>query len=233
MGLDNLAATSKSDEGRNYIFERLTSVNVNRNVSRILTYDKTKESISFISQSISGIKDVISEIKQIFISVSDYPYNQIFEEISGSQLGSGTAIQLIERMLWLEKIIDWINQNWLKHYTKLFKLIYGDSVKVEIPFKIGLTALEKAELENIGADRIKKLIDSGVITVDEARTGYKDDEYTLNIVLSKIPPDNEISPSESTQNQIDSVEVDDTFWDNLANTSQSDIDDIAESVLKV
>jgi hypothetical protein len=69
--------------------------------------------------------------------------------------------------------------------------------------------------------------------VDEARTGYKDDEYTLNIVLSKIPPDNEISPSESTQNQIDSVEVDDTFWDNLANTSQSDIDDIAESVLKV
>lgn len=245
MGIDNLSGITKTKEGQETVYDRLASVNENRNVSRILAYDKLKEDLSFISQSSTGVHDVIDTLKDAFVAKSDYTYSDLFEETPRQNIGSGVANQLIARMLTANRLKNWVEENWLKNYEKLFRILINENVKVKIPFKVELTYLEQAELEKMGADRVKVLIESGIITNLEARTGYKDNEYTLNLELSETPPkDLKVSSDDSGEannkpptpeaknvDNIDFESVNNQFWDNLAIITQNDLDELARSLV--
>lgn len=251
---DGLGGMMADKKGQNVILDRLLNINLHRSVTRMLGIDKSNEKLEFLSQSVTGAKDLKDSIKETLVAVSDYPVEQLFETSLNQSLGSGVSNQLIARMLWAKRIVNWILKHWYSHYIRLFKTLYNDSIKINIPFNVELTQLEQAELEKMGAERIKVLIESGVITVSEARTGYKGSKYTLNVVLdeeafleaSKIdnPPESnqqrqekalrkddktiKVKPTEAEQTDA----LDNSFWDAMAETTEVDLIEVAESVLK-
>ena len=236
VGIDNLGNMSKSDEGRSMIFDRLITLNMNRSINKTIAYDKKSEIIGFVSQTISGINDVINQLKEIFVSETDYPVEELFEQAPSQKLGSGVQNQLIARYLWARRCRNWTINNWMQYYTTYFSRTKDmNGIKINIPFIVDLTEEERANVENIGADRIKKLIDAGVIDVEEARTGYLGNKYTLNIKLKDAPPTQSMSftqePDTPTSSQQDSI-PDNMFWDALATITEQDLDQIGEELVK-
>jgi hypothetical protein len=245
IGIDNLGAMSKSDEGRGLILDRLVSLNMNRSITRTIAFDKKTEAMSFISQTLTGVKDVIEELKEIFISESDYPVEEIFDQSPKQKLGSGIQNQLVARYLWARRCRLWAINNWLNQYMQFFTSTKNmENLKLDIPFKVDLTEEEKANIQLIGANRIKTLIDAGVIVDEEARTGYMGDEYSLNIELdnnafmkkSKETKKEELQSMTLIENppasNTDAI-PDDKFWDALASVTMADIDAIGEEILSV
>lgn len=241
VGIDNLGVMSKSDEGRSMILDRLFTLNSTRSINRTIAYDKKSEAVGFISQTLSGVKDAIEEVKETFVSESDYPIEEIFDQSPKQKLGSGVQNQLIARYLWARRCRLWIINNWMENYILYYKRNRDMSkTKIEIPFKVDLTEEESANIQKLGAERIKQLIEAGVISVMEARTGYIGEKYTLNIELnneqfrtSKLyEPRTKKEPPASVQEDSNSI-PDDMFWQSLATVTMQDIDTIAEEILNV
>jgi len=242
IGIDNLGSMTMSNEGQEKVFGRLTALNLNRNITRTVAYDKRTEELNFISQTISGVKEIIDEMKQIFVAESEYPAEEIFEESPTQKLGSGIQNQLVSRYLWARRVRNWVINNWLEYYKTIFERIRNmEGLKIEIPFIVDLTDDEKAEIQNKGATRTKTLIEAGVITPEEARTGYKDDKFTLNIELDEAAfaemkkqklEESQAAlqkPSPALTEDADII-PDDKFWDSLATVTFNDLDDIAYEI---
>jgi hypothetical protein len=240
MGIDGLGNKVKNEQGQNVVLERLLAVNLGRDLSRILAYEKGKEEIGFVSQTFSGVSDINADIKSVLVTYSDYPTDQLFEDSPKQNIGTGIANQLIARMLWASRLKRWTEENWLSNYIRLFSTLFGEGNKIEIPFVVEMTELEKAEIEEKGANRISKLMDKNVLNINEARTGYKGDDYTLNIVLDdefeNLPetstPESKKEDNEQINNENNQdATVKDSFWDDFANIDENDLINIAKSVL--
>jgi hypothetical protein len=237
VGIDNLGNMSKSSEGQQMIFDRLSTLNINRSINRTIAFDKKSEEIGFITQTLSGVKDIIQEIKEIFTSETDYPVEELFEQSPGQKLGSGVQNQLISRYLWARRCKSWVINNWLGYYQIYFNRITDmTDININIPFIVDLTEEERANIENVAADRTKKLIEAGVIDASEARTAYSGDKFTLNIELddanfieSRRLTETQTSPV--FDEQLDSIPGN-AYWDNLANITTADLEEIAEEILK-
>lgn len=255
VGIDNLGAMSKSEEGRGMIFDRLFTLNMTRSINRVLAFDKKTEAISFISQTLSGVKEIIEELKEILVSESDYPIEEIFDQSPKQKLGSGVQNQLIARYLWARRTRLWVINNWMLYYKHYFNNTRNmQNIKIDIPFKVDLTMEEKANIEEIASKRNKNLIDAGVVVPEETRIGYKGDEFSLNIELddsiyektksnknskkealglsSLIQTPVTQNIKEENKNNIDAI-PDDSFWDMLSSVTASDIDEIAKEILNV
>jgi len=253
VGMSGLSAkvASGTNDAKKNVEERMNKINLQRNVSRLFTYDLNNEDIKFITQTLSGVKDLLQEFKENVAVESDIPYDKLFETGSGGSMGgSGIQNQLVARFLWTERKHDWSKENWLPHYKELFtKLKKIENNVVEIPFNSQLTEIEKAELQNIGADRIKKLIESGVISATEARTGYRESNYNLNISLeddkklvteklnSNNPDETQNTNQENADLNSDAFElmkiVSKEDWDEIANIDFEDVKNLASEVAKI
>ncbi|MBW4633561.1 MAG: DUF1073 domain-containing protein [Iphinoe sp. HA4291-MV1] len=236
IGINKLADKLVSEKGRNQILHRLLSVNANRSVEKLIAYDKDSEVINFISQTLAGVREVVLEIKDLFVSETDYPYDILFEDSPKNSLGSGTQNQLVQRFLWAKRCHTWTVNQWLRHYQEVFVVwMPDDTLTVEIPFRFEMTPMEEAELEGKAADRTAKLITAGVITPEEAREGYQGDKFTLNIALNdgafrkaNLSPE----PQEPQITQTDSVNLADAEWDRLAEITEDEILKIAQEILQ-
>lgn len=241
LGVKNLSAKTKSEDGLKEVLNRLLSINQNRNVSRSIAYDKENEQLSYISQTVSGYSDMIADIKSLLLAGSDYPYDQIFEDRSGgNNLGSGVNNQLIARMNWGERKKSWSENNWLPILNNIYRIKFGDSVRVEIPYKVSLTRLEQAELEKMASERNKNLIEAGIVSPQELRSGWAGSEFSLNIILNdeiydsnvNNTTDNEILPDNSA---IDNPQADaaltDQEWETLSTVTDKDINRTARGIL--
>jgi hypothetical protein len=251
IGIENLGNMQISDEGKRIVFDRLTALNINRSISRIMAYDKSKEAIGFISQTLTGVNDLVEQSKSILASESDYPVSEIFEINQSQALGTGIQNQLVARYLWARRVRNWSINNALP-YLKIYFNRTRDMNELEIwiPFIVDLTDEEKADIEKKAADRSKVLIDAGIISPMEARTGYKGDMFTLNIKLNDAEylPDNKAAllkdnlNNEKKLNQEQNTPAsntdagsevipDDRFWDDLANITSHDLDSFAKEVI--
>ena len=185
VGIDNLGAMTRTDEGKKNIFERLTTLNINRSINRTLAYDKKSENIGFITQQLLGVTDVVEKVREIFVSNTDYPFEQIFEQAPNIRFGSsGIQNQLVARYLWAQRVRNWVITNWMPYYSVYFNRVRDmRNIKIHIPFIVDKTEQEQAEIEKLAAERTKLLIDAGVLSVDEARGAYRNNDFTLNIEL--------------------------------------------------
>lgn len=247
VGIKNLGNMTKTEKGREDVYLRLTSIRTNRNTNRILAYDKENEILSYISQTISGINELMSNIKEIFIAESDYPPEQLFESSTNQSIGSGIANQLIARFLWAKRCHSWTVDNLQMQYQIHFDRHYPkQNLKVEIPFKLNLSQVEQAELEKMASERNKNLIESKIIAPREARSGYANDEFSLNITLNdeyylmleKISqnqintnPDNTNNDPENLNRDSGVFIPDDQTWDALANLTEEDLKAVMEGAL--
>ena len=195
IGIDNLGNMTRTDEGKKSIFERLTTLNLNRSINRALAFDKKSETIGFITQSTLVVPEIIGEIEQFFVAETDYPYEELFEQSIQTRFGSsGIQNQLIARYLWARRCRNWVINNWLPYYTTYFNRVRKmQGIKINIPFIVDLTQLEQVEIERMASERTKNLIDAGVITRDEARGGYRGSKFTLNLELTDEAREVELS----------------------------------------
>ncbi len=245
MGIKGLSAKSKTDGGFQEILARLVSVGRNRNISRAVAYDMENEQLSFISQTLTGVESVINPIKTLLLACDEYPGDQIFEDIviRGNPATVGTNNQLINRMLWGEKKKNWSETHFLPVLKQIYYAIYGDGLKIEIPFKVSLTRLEWAQVEKLASERSKNLKDSGIVSPEELRTGYEGDEFTLNITLDDATFKKFVSiasesdgvdklPRDRDGEEInkDGVIIDEA-WDRMSVVTPNDINRTATGVL--
>lgn len=199
VGIDRLADKSRTTLGSNEVFDRLRNLNENRRINRVIAHDKIGETVSFISQTLSGVQDIIASAKEYFLAETQYPSNIIFEESGNNGLSSGMQNQLAGRFLWQKTVCEWTKNHWQKNYITFFsRLIQNfDQYQLSIPFKMDLNLMEQADFENKSAERIQKLINSSVISPVEARFGYSGKEFSLNINLD----DKEYREFLNSQNQ--------------------------------
>ena len=185
VGMKGLASKVATTKGKSVVDDRMQTISDERDMSRVFSYDLENEEIEFINQSLTGVRDMIQEFKEAVSAASEYPYDKLFEKPPIQQMGgSGMQNQLVARFLWAEKVHDWARFEWLDNYIDFFDRLYGkDNYELEIPFKFNMTDLEKAELEDKASQRTERLINAGVIVDSEARTGYKDAKFTLNLAL--------------------------------------------------
>jgi hypothetical protein len=245
LGIKNLGNMTKTDRGSGEIQARLTSIKVNRNVNRVIAYDKENEILSYISQATTGINDLIGVIKEIFIAESDYPASELFEENSRQNLGSGIANQLIARFLWTKRCHSYTLREFLPQYETFYNRHYKEeNYKVIIPFNLELSQIEQAELEKFASERTKNLIESGVISPEEARSGYQLEGFNLNIILddnlykqmakTSKTDDKVINEKPSESSNVDSVLMpDDGVWDSYASITDDDLYDVMVGAISV
>ena len=203
VGINDL--TTKIRNSPSEVNSRLQLINDMRKTNRILAYDKLQEDVEFISQAITGIIDIVREVKSIFASETGYTHEMLFERTQKDGLGSGMQAQLVERFKEQKINVSWVKNHQLDNYEILFERLYGSEYKVEIPFALELTELEQAELEDKASARLERLIRNKVISVSEARTGYKGTRFTLNIELDDATFEREIASliSQNQQNSLD------------------------------
>jgi hypothetical protein len=185
LGIENLNNLQKSETQKQTLWSKLFDFNINRKINRLLTYDKRTEELNFVSQTFSGVNEAIDISKEFLLAECDYPSDVIFETSSGgNKLGSGVQNQLVARYLWQKRATVWTIKNVLPYYRIFYHRVRkGEKLVVEIPFEVEMTDDEKADFELKGSERTKNLIETGVISNIEARTGYREGEYTLNIEL--------------------------------------------------
>lgn len=250
IGIENLGNMQISDEGKKIVFDRLTTLNINRSIGRLLAYDKSKEAIGFINQSIAGVNDLIEQTKTILASETDYPVSEIFETGQSQALGSGIQNQLVARYLWARRVRNWTINNVVPYLKTYFDRTRDmTNLAIWIPFVVDLTDEEKADIEKKAADRSKVLIDSGIVTPDEARSNYRGDMFTLDIILDEksyeadkaalsaseeLKQERELKDQQNTPASNTDADVipDDLYWDELANISSVDLEILSRNTIK-
>lgn len=214
IGIENLANMSKSDIGKQMVISRLTDLNENRNIGRTIAFDKKYEELQFISQTVSGFSEIVNELKTFFAAETEYPIEELFDKSSNQNIGSGIQNQLIARNLWSTKCNEWTLENWLDNYIKFYSNFYDmDKYSIQIPLEIEMSEQEKIEIQKTAAERDKILLELGVITAEEIRQSYKGETFTINLNIDSEPI------------------PDDNYWENLANITIQDLDNLAEETI--
>lgn len=212
IGIENLGNMSKNDVGKQLVINRLQDLNENRNIGRVIAFDKKYEELQFISQTITGFSDVVEELKSFFAAETEYPMEELFTKSSTQNIGSGIQNQMIARNLWSVKCHEWITENWLNNYMSFYSNFYDlGKYTIQIPLNLEMSEQEKVNIQKTAAERDKILVDIGAITPDEVRDSYKGDTFNININIDSVP--------------------DDSYWDNLANITLQDLDNLAEETI--
>jgi hypothetical protein len=203
---------SKNDVGKQLVINRLQDLNENRNIGRVIAFDKKYEELQFISQTITGFSDVVEELKSFFAAETEYPMEELFTKSSTQNIGSGIQNQMIARNLWSVKCHEWITENWLDNYMSFYSNFYDlGKYTIQIPLNLEMSEQEKVNIQKTAAERDKILVDIGAITPNEVRDSYRGDTFNININIDSVP--------------------DDSYWDNLANITLQDLDNLAEETI--
>jgi hypothetical protein len=240
LGMKGLGMKLNSNNGKVQVKERLISFDLNRNVDEAIGYDLENEKIEYISQSLAQVPEFLEELKLLFVSNTEYPYDKLFSSGTKSGLSSGYQNQLITRFQWAEQVKVWSELNYLPHLNRLYKTLSpnSDSINIEIPLPLTMTDLEKAEIEEKTANKLIGLVGANIININEARNSYRSDNLTLDVILSDedtLHPRLVTEPKDKTPDaEIENVDamISNQFWDVLANITLYDLDVIAEEVLE-
>lgn len=175
ISVKGLGLQTNSKDAEDVIEKTLHWLDRNRATSNAILYDASGE-VATISQSLENVSDFLDSLKNILASATDVPTEILF----GYEKGSGYWTHLVVRQLWAEKIQNWVINNWTTNLSKIYLNLDIEFDKIEIPNKIVLTDLEKAEMEEVSSRRTKNLVESNVITPEEAKSGYDNSDFSLH-----------------------------------------------------
>lgn len=237
IGMKNLGMKLRSTTGKQEISERLSSFDMNREVGTSIAYDLDNEAVNYITQTLSGIPDILSEMKNLFVSCTEYTIDKLFPAQQTSGISSGIQNQLIVRFEWATQVKQWAETNYLENYYKLYRVLSNIDIVISIPLPLELTDIEKMELEVNASVRTKALIELQIITAKEARKAYERESFSVDIVLDDEAPKVDIGKSISNDSketlQLDIESVNDDLWLALSKITLDDIDIIAREVIEV
>lgn len=214
---------TNSNTQRDTILSRLNSIQTGRNLASIVMYDKDNEEITNVSNSLSDVDTLAETLMTLLAQRTDYPKNVLFGETTKAGIGSGQAAQLIERMIWAQKVTVWIENNWLHGLQTILDTIQSDNTlanyEVKIPLSLTMSEIERAQTLLAKA---KALTEIGKVYPVSPQTveNYLQNDIEFLDTISK--PDTKVETIVS-----DSI-IDDLT--KLSDISDNDIDEIMSKV---
>lgn len=227
IGIKGLGMKLQSDVttggtvGFQSLLSRLLSVDMNKSVARSVAHDLDNEKIEMVNRTWAGAKEIMDGLERAFTAATNIPSWRMFNEMSGGGLSNTVNTAHLAKADWHDRVNTYKEKNWRSPLQYLLKIsMYakdsptkGQPVDAGVIFPVGsyTSELEKIQIEKAAADRSKVLIDSGIISPDEARGCYRDNEFTPNITLLQdaAPPPPEKEPTEKEQKAIDGA-IDDS-----------------------
>lgn len=151
-----------TDLAKKELLERAKALNTGRNIQDLIVHDLENEEMKNISLSISGVPESIDKLEHLLSIRLDYPHHVIFGDSVGSTLGSGSNAQLIYRMMYADRLTQWIDNNWTENIEKiceLFKNFFNLSdFEVKIPLAYVLSDDERASINKTWADTLETIL---------------------------------------------------------------------------
>lgn len=200
IGIKGLGLTLKpnnagiiNEGGIQGLISRLLAVDMNRSVSRSVAHDLDTEKIEMVSRTWAGAKDIMESLKQAFTASTDIPSWRIFNDMAGGGLSNAINTVHLAKSDWYDRVYTYKEQRWRSALEYVLKIAMrakdsptrGIIVDASITFPTGSynSEMEKIQIEKEAATRSKILIDSGIISPQEARACYQDNEFNSNITL--------------------------------------------------
>lgn len=159
---------TKTNTAQLQLISRLDSLNVGRDISEVLLYDKDNEAISNTALSLTGVDSLYTILENQLAIRTDYPKTVLFNRTDVNSLGSGSNAQLISRMEWATKVSSWIDNNWVEPLEKLC---------LQLGRSLGLSSFDITVPMGL------------VISPDELATIHKTQAETLAIINQLYPMD--------------------------------------------
>jgi hypothetical protein len=215
LGIKGLAQRLKlmGDEGIKDVETRLETFDRQRDFNRSVAYDMENEQIDSVDMSISRVAEPIKETVRYIAANTDVPASEIFEFLGfSSGLTSTVANSELVRIQSASKVHEWAETHLLSWYYWLLKIWGYPDLIPSIPFTLPLTDREKADIGLKIAQRNKILIDSQIMTSEEARQSWSGFDQTIELNLDATREESIIA--------------------DIAEVSQENIDSLAESLLE-
>lgn len=175
------------------LLSRLLSVDMNRSVARSVAHDLDNEKIEMVNRTWAGAKDILESLEKALSASTDIPRWRMFNEMTGGGLSNNINTAHLAKADWHDRVNSYKEKNWRSPLEYILKIAMsakdsptgGVIVDASVNFPPGsyTSDLEKIQVEQQAANRSKTLINAGIITAEEARGCYSDNEFTPNITL--------------------------------------------------
>jgi phage-related protein (TIGR01555 family) len=189
---DNFSGTQGGIQG---LFSRLLSIDMNRSISRSIAHDLDNEKIEMISRTWGGAKDILESLKDALSSATNIPRWRMFNDQTGGGLSNSVNTVHIAQSDWKDRVKSYKETQWRSHLEYILEIctnakdapVIGDKLKIAVVFPTGsyISDVEQIQIEKEAAERSKILIDSGIISPDEARNCYRGSEFISLITLTE------------------------------------------------
>lgn len=226
-----------TDLARRELLERAKAVNTGRSVQDIIVHDLENEEIKNISLSVAGVTEVFEKLEHLLAIRIDYPYHVIFGENVSSTLGSGSNAQLIYRMMYADKLTQWIDNNWTENIEKLCEFFRFSSnlsdYEVNIPLAYVLSDDEKAEIGKKMSETLEKILTYYPMDYEQIRD-FINNNFPFDVDELQFNPAFDIPVSVPNVPSTD-VNTDSglpTVLENAATITREDVDEIMEDIGK-
>lgn len=201
IGIKGLGVKLQSDVntggilGYQSLLSRLLSVDMNKSIARSVAHDLDNEKIEMVSRTWMGAKDIMESLERAFTATTNVPSWRMFNEITRGGLSNNINTAHLAKADWHDRVNSYKENHWrspLEHILKIAVHAKDSPTKgkardidAKVTFPVGsfTSELEKIQIEKAAADRSKVLIDSGIISPEEARGCYASNEFTSNITL--------------------------------------------------
>lgn len=202
IGIKGLGKTLMPDKagavnegGIQGLISRLLAVDMNRSVSRSVAHDLDNEKVEMVARTWAGANDIMESLKAAFTASTDIPSWRIFNDMAGGGLSNNVNTVHVAKGDWNDRLLTYKERKWRSPLEYILNISMraknsptgGKIVDAAITFPTGsyTSELEKIQIENEAAKRSKILIDSRIISPEEARTCYQNNEFTPNITLTQ------------------------------------------------
>lgn len=230
IGIKGLGQALRSDSvsgsqgGLQGLLSRLLSIDMNRSISRSIAHDLDNEKIEMVSRNWGGAKDIVEALKDAFSSSTNIPRWRLFNEQTGGGLSNSVNTVHIAQADWKDRVKSYKETQWRSHLEHILKICQAakdspsntkdDQIALVFPTGSYISDLERIQIEKEAADRSKVLIDTGIISPDEARTCYRGKEFSSLITLSEdqapgIPQKQPLTPDpnlDPTAEKVDTID---------------------------
>lgn len=233
-----------TDLAKRELLERARAVNSGRSLHDIVVHDLENEAIGNVSLTLAGANEAFEKLEHLLAIRTGYPYHVIFGESVSSTLGSGTNAQLIYRMMYADRVTQWIDNNWTENIETLcnqLKIVYGlADFTISIPLGYVLSDDERATICETWSKTLSEILKSYPMDYDQIMLFINDnfpgitveeidDDFDAPMPSVTLPGGvEEIEPTEA-------VNADATLTTVIENASiitQADIDKTMEDIAK-
>lgn len=222
IGIKGLGLKLQSDVttggslGFQSLLSRLLSVDMNKSVARSVAHDLDNEKIEMVNRTWAGAKEIMESLERAFTAATNIPSWRMFNEMTGGGLSNTVNTAHLAKADWHDRVNTYKENTWRAPLEYILKIsMYakdsptkGQVIDAAVTFPVGsyTSDLEKIQIENAAAIRSKTLIDSGIISPEEARGCYKNNEFTPDItLLQKIAPEQKLETSNAEEEIINEM----------------------------